>query len=381
MAAKQRHFVDSVIAHARAGRGGDGCASFRREAFVPKGGPDGGDGGRGGDVILRANRNVDSLIDILYRNRLFAEDGVPGRGKKMVGRDGRDLVVDVPCGTLVLEEESGEQLHDIVEHGTEVVIARGGKGGFGNTRFKSSTHQTPVESTPGEEGEELRLRLELKVIADLGLVGYPNAGKSSLLAALSAARPQIASYPFTTLNPIIGTIQYDDGSSVTMADIPGIVEGAHEGVGLGLDFLRHISRARVLVFVVDTAGVDNREPWDDYRALRRELQLYDAELLKRPIILLANKMDMPAAHEKVALFEKRARRRVVRVSATTGEGIPKLREMIRKLVKPPIPLQSEARAARRIAAMDGDHELITPERLAQASFLDTGAEPQKRRRR
>jgi len=260
---KTRTFVDHVVVHVRAGKGGDGSSSFRREACVPEGGPDGGDGGRGGHVIFKGSHDVDSLIALYFAPQLFAEDGGAGRGQKMYGRRGKDLIVRVPCGTSVFDSETGAFVADIVEHDQEVIIAEGGNGGLGNVHFKTSTHQVPTEHTPGEEGAELRLRLELKTIADAGLLGFPNAGKSSLLACVSDARPKIASYPFTTLNPIVGTIVYPDFSQLRMADVPGIIEGASTGVGLGIDFLKHLARSRVLVYVIDMAGAAKRPTWQD----------------------------------------------------------------------------------------------------------------------
>lgn len=368
---KTRQFVDCVTVQVQAGKGGDGSASFRREAHVERGGPDGGDGGRGGHVILRGNRNEDSLIRLFYNPRLFAEAGVPGRGQQMHGRNGADLVMDVPCGTSVFDATTDAFVCDITSDGQEVIIARGGKGGIGNVHFKSSTHQAPTECTPGEAGAEFRLRLELKVIADLGLVGFPNAGKSSLLAALSEARPKIGAYPFTTLNPMIGSVRFEDFSQVLVADIPGIVEGAHEGVGLGIEFLRHLARAKALIFVVDTAGSDGRTPWDDYRALRREIRLYDAALLKRPILLVANKMDLPAARDNLARLERAARRQAIPVSVTTGEGLDLLRTRIRTLIKPLPPGHGSERVVKAIARAGAGHEMVTADKFAQAGFLDT----------
>lgn len=367
---KTRQFVDCLTVQARAGRGGDGSASFRREAHVERGGPDGGDGGRGGHVILRGDINEDSLIRLFYSPRLVAEAGVAGRGQQMHGRNGADLVVHVPCGTLVFDEETGELRGDITADGQELVVARGGAGGIGNIHFKSSTHQAPTEFTPGGEGEEFRLRLELKVIAEVGLVGFPNAGKSSLLAALSAARPRIAAYPFTTLNPIIGTAVFDDFSQIRIADIPGIVEGAHTGVGLGLDFLRHLSRAKALLFVVDAAGVDGRTPWDDYRALRREMRLFDPALLKRPILLVANKMDLPGAAENLARLEAVARRQALPVSTASEQGLDTLRSSLKALIRPVAPGAAPRGVPRVLKATAGGDGLVTPEKLARASFLD-----------
>ena len=388
---KTRQFVDCVTVLVRAGAGGDGSGSFRREAHVEYGGPDGGDGGRGGHVVFRGDINEDSLVRLYFGNNLFAENGVPGRGQKMHGRNGADLIVNVPCGTSVFDVETGALRADITEHGQEVIVARGGAGGHGNVHWKSATHQAPTEFTPGEPGEEFRLRVELKVMADIGLVGFPNAGKSSLLAALSDARPKIGSYPFTTLNPMIGAIRFADCSQVTMADIPGLVTGAHEGYGLGTEFLRHLSRAKALVFVVDTAGVDGRTPWEDYLALRREIRLFDPRLLKRPILLVANKMDLPGADINLSSLERSARRKALPVSTISGEGLAVLRDRIKALIKPVAPGAAPVGAAAKSAlprggatsgATDDGEAMVTAEKLAAASFLDiTPPSARKRRRR
>lgn len=301
---KTRTFIDQVDVIVRSGKGGDGSASFRREALVAFGGPDGGDGGRGGDVVLRASTHVNSLISLYFDPKLFAEDGVPGSGKRCYGRRGKDLVVDVPCGTLVTDSDTGLVVADIVSPGQRVVVAKGGVGGFGNVHFKSSVNQAPTEHTPGGPAEERRLHLELKTIADAGLLGFPNAGKSSLLTALSSATPKIASYPFTTLNPIVGTIEYEDFAQVRMADVPGIIEGASRGVGLGIAFLKHLERSRVLVYVIDMAGTDNRKPWDDFRILSDEIAAFNTELPERPALVVANKMDQAAARRNLKRFVK-----------------------------------------------------------------------------
>ncbi|MBQ7721948.1 MAG: GTPase ObgE [Kiritimatiellae bacterium] len=361
---RERLFIDCLSVHAKAGRGGDGSPSFRREAHVEFGGPDGGDGGRGGNVVLRGSRHVDTLLGIFYSPRLFAQNGEAGRGQRMHGRDGDDLVVDVPCGTTVTDETTGEVCFDVVDDGQEVVIARGGRGGLGNVHWKSSTNQAPTQFTPGQDGEEFRYRLELKVIADVGLVGFPNAGKSSLLAAISDARPKIGSYPFTTLNPSIGVVNYDDYSSIRVADVPGIIDGASEGIGLGIDFLRHISRSRVLVFVIDAAGIDGREPKDDYKALRRELAAYDPSLLERPSLLVANKVDEAVAEDNVVRLERAARRKAIRVCTIDGTGLDELKERLKKLLKP---VPDGAAASGRRAGQD--HSEVSAGKLANASFL------------
>ena len=384
---KTRKFVDRVVVHVRAGKGGDGSASFRREACVPEGGPDGGDGGRGGHVLFRGSRDVDSLIALAFAPQLFAEDGVSGRGQKMYGRRGRDRVVRVPCGTSVFDAVTGALVADVVGHDEEVVIARGGKGGLGNVHFKTATHQVPTEHTPGEPGEEFRLRLELKTIADAGLLGFPNAGKSSLLACLSGARPKIASYPFTTLNPIVGTLEYPDFSQLRVADVPGIIEGAAVGVGLGTSFLKHIARSRVLVFVVDMAGTDNRLPWKDYLALRHEIEQHNAELLDRPALVLANKMDVAAAAEYLPRFVRETGVTPIRVSAVTPDdpGVAEVKCCPWDLLRP---APRGAWAAGGAAAPEpetppdgGDDACLSEASLRQAPFLDLAKKTPKKKRR
>jgi GTP-binding protein len=330
---KARQFVDTVRVQVRAGRGGNGRASFRREAHVPFGGPDGGDGGRGAHVILRGDRNESSLVRLWYSPHLHAEDGGHGCNRKLHGRNGRDLVAAVPCGTEVRNEETGEILGDIVVHEQELVAARGGRGGLGNCHWKTSTHQTPTEHSDGQPGEFLTLRLDLKAIADVGLVGFPNAGKSSLLAALTDARPRIAAYPFTTLHPVVGTVMYEDYSRIAVADIPGLIRGAHDGVGLGHDFLKHIERARVLLYVLDMAGTEGRKPWEDYAVLRDELRLHRADLLRRPFAVVANKMDLAEAAALLRSFARRTRIRPLRVSAKTGAGFAELKAALPELVR------------------------------------------------
>ena len=321
---KTRTFIDQVDVIVRSGKGGDGAATFRREALVQFGGPDGGDGGRGGDVVLRASTHVNSLVSLYFDPHLFAEDGVPGSGRRCFGRRGKDLVVDVPPGTLVTEVDSGLLIADIVEPGQRVVVAKGGAGGFGNVHFKSSVNQAPTEHTPGGPAEERRLHLELKTIADAGLLGFPNAGKSSLLSAVSAATPKIASYPFTTLNPIVGTMVYHDFAKIRIADVPGIIEGASKGVGLGIAFLKHLERSRVLVYVIDMAGTDGRKPWDDYGILANEIAEYNTELPKRPALVVANKMDKAAARRNLRRFVKETG--VVPVALCCEAGQKDLRE-------------------------------------------------------
>jgi GTPase len=340
-------FVDRVKVFVQAGKGGRGCVSFRREKFVPKGGPDGGDGGRGGDVILLADRHVDNLTNLFYEPIIRAKNGVHGKGKKMTGSAGADKVVKVPVGTVVYAAEgaerstfnaqrwtsSAEQLAipivDLIRDGQEFMLCRGGAGGKGNVHFKSSRNRAPRQYTEGEEGEEGYFLLELRTIADAGLVGYPNAGKSTLLRKISAARPKVAAYPFTTLHPIVGVIEFPGYRRATIADIPGLIEGAHRGLGLGYEFLRHITRCRILVFVIDVAGSEGRNPAEDLRNLRREIDLYDPALSSRPWLVVANKMDLPYAKKNLeAVQERFPKTKIIPTSAEKGEGMDALKEAL-----------------------------------------------------
>jgi GTP-binding protein len=347
-------FVDRVKVFVQAGKGGRGCVSFRREKFVPKGGPDGGDGGRGGDVILLADRHVDNLTNLFYEPIIRAKNGVHGKGKKMTGSAGADKVVKVPVGTVVYAAEgaerstfnaqrwtsSAEQLAignrqlaipivDLIRDGQEFMLCRGGAGGKGNVHFKSSRNRAPRQYTEGEEGEEGYFLLELRTIADAGLVGYPNAGKSTLLRKVSAARPKVAAYPFTTLHPIVGVIEFPGYRRATIADIPGLIEGAHRGLGLGYEFLRHITRCRILVFVIDVAGSEGRNPAEDLRNLRREIDLYDPALSSRPWLVVANKMDLPYAKKNLeAVQERFPKTKIIPTSAEKGEGMDALKEAL-----------------------------------------------------
>ncbi len=318
-------FVDRAEIEVFSGRGGDGAISFRREKYVPKGGPDGGDGGRGGSVVLEVDPNLWTLRDFQYQRRFRAEDGKDGMGKKMYGADGRDCLIRVPPGTLVCEADSGRLLADLVEPGQQAVAAAGGRGGKGNARFATATMQTPRVAEKGESGQKLKLRLELKLLADAGLVGFPNAGKSTLLSQLTDARPKVAGYPFTTLSPNLGVAKSDDFRSYTVADMPGLIEGAHQGKGLGLNFLRHIERTRILMFVIDASA---REPWRDYDVLRREMAHFNPSLARKPFLVVFNKMDIaegkpPARKGLKALY----------VSALKGDGVSLLREKMISLLE------------------------------------------------
>ena len=382
-------FIDEVKIFARAGHGGKGCIAFLRETSRPKGGPAGGNGGRGGDVILQADHDLNNLIAQYYQPRLIAEEGENGMGKGMDGHAGKDLLVKVPCGTLVwrlassksvevsdpetdeqstplklstgkrptlryagserameinLEAEAAEStavhshkkgglITDLTEHGQQFVLSKGGRGGLGNRNFATAARQAPRFAQPGEPGEEGEFLLELRIIADVGLVGYPNAGKSTLLTAISKARPKIAPYPFTTLTPQIGIVEYPDWHRLTVCDVPGLIEGAHKNVGLGHSFLRHIERCKMLVLLLDMAATDGRQPWDDYQNLLNELGLYDPTLLEKPRLVVANKMDEPVAEENLKKFKRKIRKTpVLSIAAAFDEGVEKFRKLIREAV-------------------------------------------------
>ncbi|PYK83954.1 MAG: GTPase ObgE [Verrucomicrobia bacterium] len=328
-------FVDRIKVFAQAGSGGRGSVSFRREKFVPKGGPDGGDGGRGGEVILRADRHVDNLSNLFYEPIIKAKSGGHGMGKKMHGKSAPAKIVKAPVGTIVWPADekgrptSAAPIVDLTRDGQEFVLCRGGAGGKGNVHFKSSRNRAPRQYTEGEEGEQGHFLLELRTIADAGLVGYPNAGKSTLLRKVSAARPRVAAYPFTTLHPIIGVVEFSGYRRATIADIPGLIEGAHRGLGLGHEFLRHITRCRIFLFVVDVAGSEGRNPVEDLQQLRKELDLYDPLLSQRPWFVIANKMDLPGAEENLSGVRKKFTKiDIVPISAAKGEGIEELKKKL-----------------------------------------------------
>jgi len=387
-------FIDEIKIYAKAGHGGKGCVAFHREAYITKGGPSGGNGGRGGSVILQADHDLNNLIQQYYVPRLIAKDGDAGMGKGMDGHAGADLLIKVPCGTLVWrlpsppaepasgddddEEEDekptfktstskrpvirsangvraqeidlsqddttsesavadavkGELVADLTENGQQFILCKGGRGGLGNRNFATAARQTPRFAQPGEPGDEGEFLFELRIMAEVGLVGYPNAGKSTLLTAISRARPKIASYPFTTLHPQIGIVEYPDWKRLTVCDVPGLIEGAHNNVGLGHEFLRHIQRCKVLVLLLDMAGTDNRHPWDDYKQLLKELELYDPALLEKPRLVVANKMDEAVAEENLKLFKKKIKKvSLLPISAAFDQGMEKFRETIREAVQ------------------------------------------------
>ena len=317
-------FVDRVEIEAIAGKGGDGCMSFRRERYVPKGGPDGGDGGDGGSVIIVARAGVNSLVNLSHRRQVRATRGVHGMGSNRHGKAGDDCVLEVPPGTIVIDSKNGFVIKDLAQEGDQLIAARGGKGGKGNARFKSSTNQAPRQWTPGGEGEKRRIILELKVIADVGLVGMPNAGKSTLLSRLSSAKPEIANYPFTTKFPNLGQVQIDRDNSFVMADIPGLIEGAHSGVGLGHDFLKHIERAGIIVHLVEPLPMDQSDPIENYLSIRHELREYNPKLVERPEIVAVTKSELPGAEDVHERLKSETASRVMLISAVTGSGLPEL---------------------------------------------------------
>lgn len=324
-------FIDRARIHIKAGDGGNGFVGFRREKYVPAGGPAGGDGGNGGDVIILVAPNLSTLIDFQYKKHYKAANGEHGRNKKQYGKDAEDLIIKVPPGTIIKHGETGETIADLVRVGQKLIVAEGGRGGRGNTHFTSATRQAPAFAEKGDKGSELWIDLELKLIADAGLVGYPNVGKSTFISIVSAAKPKIANYPFTTLVPNLGVVSLDDDKSFVLADIPGLIEGAHQGVGLGTEFLRHIERTKIIIHVVDVSGIDGRDPVDDYFKINNELYQFNKRLSELPQLILANKMDLPMAEENLTrLIEvsEKDGRSVYPISAATGQGTkPVLREI------------------------------------------------------
>lgn len=324
-------FIDEVKIRVRAGDGGDGCVAFRREKYVPKGGPAGGDGGKGGDVILVANPHYNTLLHFRFQPEYRAERGQHGQGSNKTGRDGASIEVPVPVGTLVYDASTGELLHDFTQPWERFVVARGGRGGRGNARFATPSHRTPTEFERGFPGEEKTLRLVLKLLADVGLVGFPNAGKSTLISRVSAARPKIADYPFTTLEPCLGVVQVDDYRSFVMADIPGLIEGAHEGHGLGIRFLRHIERTRLLVHLVDVSDATGRDPVHDFEVILSELASYSRELVAKPMLVVGSKIDILQDRTRLQTLEQHVRRRGLpfyAISSVTGQGLDQLKYAI-----------------------------------------------------
>lgn len=324
-------FIDEAIICVRSGKGGDGCVSFRREKYVPKGGPDGGDGGDGGSVIILADGNMSTLVDFTGHHHWTAENGRPGEGGNRSGRKGADEIVKVPAGTMIFDRDSGSLLRDLTLDGDEVCVARGGRGGRGNTRFATSTHQTPREFDPGEPGEERWLRLELKLIADVGVVGLPNAGKSTFLSRVSRAKPKIADYPFTTLVPNLGIVDLRGFRRFVVADVPGLVEGAHEGVGLGDQFLRHIERTRVILHLVDLFPMEGSPtPAQAYRTIRNELERYSPNLASKPELVVANKLDLAGSDDppELGALADELGASVMGISAVSGRGVERVANVL-----------------------------------------------------
>ncbi len=372
--------MDTARIQVKAGDGGNGCISFRREKYVPRGGPDGGDGGNGGNVVIIATLGMSTLIDLRHNPRQVAEKGGHGTGKQRDGADGADRVIRVPTGTIVRDLETTELLADLTEPGETIVVARGGIGGKGNAHFKSSTFQAPRVAEKGEPGAEREITLEVKLIADIGLVGYPNAGKSTLLARTSAATPKIAAYPFTTLRPNLGVVRINREQNFVLADIPGLIEGAHKGAGLGHQFLRHIERTKMLIHVIDLSATDGRDPIKDYEQLNLELKHYNELLTKLPQIIALNKIDMPDAAanlERVqAYFDKR---KVFPISAVTGEGVNSLMQQAYRSLQ-----YLEARAREEAETTIVFEQEFPPEPRARfelsetkEGFIVSGAEPRR----
>ncbi|MDF3016183.1 MAG: GTP-binding protein Obg/CgtA [Thermomicrobiales bacterium] len=373
--------IDRARIWVKAGDGGNGSASFRREKYVPRGGPDGGDGGRGGTVYLRARPNLTSLLPFQFTTQFKAEPGGPGRSQQRHGKNGKDLFVDVPVGTVVWDDESEEILADLTEDDEQTAVARGGRGGLGNVHFKTSTRQAPRLAELGEPGEERWLRLELRMIADVGLVGLPNAGKSTLLAASSAARPKIADYPFTTLEPMLGVVQVGgvDGQVFVMADIPGLIAGAAQGVGLGLEFLRHVRRTKVLVHVLDASGgLEERDPLQDFETVNAELSSYEEDLLTKPMLVVLNKTDIPEALRNLESLTTELQNRgytVYPISAVTGEGVSELLQAVAALLREVKQQEIEIEKPqdrRRYTLENVDERAWNADRLSRHHFAVTG---------
>lgn len=320
-------FVDYVKIYVKAGDGGRGCISFRREKYVPRGGPDGGDGGRGGHIIFKATRELNTLLDLRYQREYRAKRGQHGMGKKMHGKNGEDMIIHVPVGTIIKNTDTGEILADLDKEGEEAVIAKGGRGGLGNAHFATPTRQAPRFAQGGEEGEGKNLIIELKLLADVGLIGLPNAGKSTLISVISSARPKIADYPFTTLTPNLGVVKLESFRSFVVADIPGLIEGAHKGAGLGFQFLRHVERTSMLLHLVDISEIPESDPVEDFKKINKELELYSPELMKKPQAVVGTKIDIAGDKKRLNKLEEYCKKNSIDffpVSAVTDDGIKKL---------------------------------------------------------
>ena len=321
-------FIDEAKIWVKAGNGGNGCVSFRREKYIPKGGPDGGDGGRGGSVYFQSVENLDTLMDFAGKHHWPAQNGKDGSGSNKHGSNGQDLVINVPPGTLIYDIDLNLLLKDLNKAGQKVCVCKGGRGGKGNKAFATATNQTPRYASPGKKGQQRNIRLELKLIADVGLVGMPNAGKSTLISRCSAARPKIADYPFTTIEPVLGIVELSDFRRFVLADIPGLIEGSHKGAGLGLEFLKHIERTKLLAHIIDIMPVDGSDPVENYKLLRLELAQYSKALAEKPEIIIANKIDLAPEMKTVNRLKKNLGKDIVAISAVTGEGIKQLCELL-----------------------------------------------------
>jgi GTPase len=377
-------FHDTAKINIKSGAGGSGVVSFRREKYAPMGGPDGGDGGRGGSIILRVDDQMATLQAFRYRQHFAAENGQPGRGQKMAGKHGEDQYIDVPPGTTAYDDETGELLADLTEPGETFVLLPGGKGGLGNVHFKSSVHQAPRMAELGEPGQELWIRLEMKVIADVGLVGFPNAGKSTLLAAASAARPKIADYPFTTLEPNLGVVEVGGrgGDTFVMSDIPGLIEGAAQGVGLGHEFLRHVERTRLLIHVIDgSGGLEGRDPLMDFDTIMNEVRWYSEDLAAKPRVVAINKMDIPEAQENAPILRMELESRgedVYEISGVTGQGVQELMQALsRKLAE--IPKPEPVHPSERVYTLESEDERAwNVEQLSEHHYRVSGVNLERR---
>ena len=326
-------FIDEAIITVQSGDGGRGCVSFRREKFVPRGGPDGGDGGKGGDVVLMATSGKRTLYQFRYKKYFKAKNGASGQGKCKAGKCGDDLIIEIPPGTVVSNAATGRIIKDFTKPGERALVAKSGRGGRGNARFKSSTNRAPRFAQKGEPGQSLTLKLELKLIADVGIIGLPNAGKSTLITAISSAHPKIGNYPFTTLTPGLGVVQTDWGEPFVVADIPGLIEGAHKGAGLGIKFLRHIERTRILIHLIDASSIDPDDPLSAYNIINKELAMYSKRLAEKTQIVVLNKLDIPGAIDAAEIFQSAAKgKRVTLISALTGKGIDDLKSQIVQLL-------------------------------------------------
>ncbi|WP_278402815.1 GTPase ObgE [Megamonas rupellensis] len=375
-------FIDRTKIIVKAGDGGHGKSAFRREKFIPKGGPSGGDGGRGADVILKVDRNMNTLLDFRYHRKFVGKNGGNGDIKNQYGKNAPQCIIKVPAGTLVKDAETGEVLADLVNEGDEAIVAKGGRGGRGNAKFATSANRAPTFAELGEPGEGRTLLLELKLLADVGLVGYPSVGKSSIIASVSAARPEIADYHFTTITPVLGVVSLGDAQNFVMADIPGLIEGASEGVGLGHDFLRHIERTKVIIHVLDASGIEGRDPVEDFYKINKELSLYSPKLAKRSQVIAANKLDLPQASENLARIQEMAEKeglKVFPVSAATKEGLQDLMRHVYQMLQDYVEEVDEEDNAEKIYnAQEDDADDITIKRdMTGQGFIVSGKSLEK----